>query len=97
MMVLPISTRLEGSKNGDSGHQQLSSQRYGSHGLFQRLGGTEGDLLAGLDFDRFTSRRVAAHACGTLADLQDTQITNADARPLFQMLRDGDYHLFEHR
>jgi hypothetical protein len=48
-------------------------------GFFQVLRRAEGDLLAGLDLDGLASRRVAAHAGGTLADLQDTQAGDADA------------------
>jgi hypothetical protein len=44
-----------------------------SNGFFEFLGGAEGDLLAGLDFDRFAGGRVAAHAGGALAHLQNTQ------------------------
>src|SRR6202035_303626 len=35
------------------------------------LGGAEGDLLAGLDLDGFAGGRIAAHARGALAYLQD--------------------------
>src|ERR1700675_2816493 len=52
------------------------------------LGGAEGDLLAGLDLDGFAGGRVAAHARGALADLQDAEPADADALALFQMLDD---------
>jgi hypothetical protein len=37
--------------------------------LFEVLGRTEGDLLARLDLDGLTGRRIAAHPGSTLADL----------------------------
>ena len=45
--------------------------RVGSDRFFEFLGGTEGDLLAGLDLDGGAGRRITAHARGALADLQD--------------------------
>src|SRR5487761_2097158 len=59
-----------------------------SDGFLELLGGAEGDLLAGLDVDRFTGGRVAAHAGGALAYLQDAEADDADALALLQMLGD---------
>src|SRR5580658_8212016 len=52
------------------------------------LGGAEGDLLAGLDLDRFAGGRIAAHARGALADLQDAEPADADALALLEVLDD---------
>src|SRR6202171_209437 len=57
-----------------------------SDGFLELLGRAEGDLLAGLDVDRFAGGRVAAHAGGALAYLQDAEADDADAVALLQML-----------
>src|SRR6202795_3426588 len=60
-------------------------------GFLEFLGRTEGNLLAGLDVDRFAGGGVAAHARGALADLEDAEADDADALALLQMLGDhGD-------
>ena len=51
------------------------------------LGGPEGDLLAGLDLDGLARRRIAPHACRTLADLQDAETTETDPVTFLEMLR----------
>src|SRR5690606_27329623 len=60
----------------------------GSDGFFQLLGGAESDLLAGLDLDRLTRCRVAAHAGGTLADLANAKPDHADALAPLEMAHD---------
>ena len=37
------------------------------------LGGAEGDLFAGLDLDRLTGCRIAAHAGSTIPQLQNSE------------------------
>ena len=60
-------------------------------GFLEFLGRAEGDLLAGLDLDRFAGGGVAAHAGGALANLQDAEADDADALALLQVLGDpGD-------
>src|SRR5665213_587273 len=56
--------------------------------LFQILGSTEGDLFARLDLNGFAGRRVAAHARGAPAHLQDAKPADANALALLQMLDD---------
>src|SRR4051812_28598960 len=53
--------------------------------LFEFLGGAEGDLLAGLDLDRFAGRRIAPHAGCTLAHHQDAEAADADAVALLEV------------
>src|SRR6266851_6174330 len=64
-------------------------------GFLEFLGRTEGDLLAGLDVDRFAGGGVAAHAGGTLADLEDAEADDADALALLQVLGDHGDHVAE--
>src|SRR5262249_51918718 len=45
----------------------------------------------GLDLNRFAGGRIAAHARGTLAHLQDSEPANANALALFQVLDDVSY------
>src|SRR5580704_4596825 len=52
------------------------------------LGGAEGDLFAGLDLDGFAGGRIAAHARGAFADLQDAEPADADALALLEVLDD---------
>src|SRR6266404_4335897 len=62
-----------------------------SDGFLQLLGRAEGNLLAGLDVDRFAGGGVAAHAGGALAHLEDAEADDADALALLEMLGDtGD-------
>src|SRR5216684_4735679 len=53
-------------------------------GFLEFLGGAEGDLLAGLDLDRFAGRGITPHAGGALADLKDAEADDADALALLQ-------------
>src|SRR5262245_3664649 len=66
------------------------------HGFLEVLRRPESNLLAGLDFDGFARRRVATHPCRALADLQDAEARDADARALLQMLADIGHHLGQH-
>src|SRR5580693_3685497 len=59
-----------------------------SNRFLELLGGAEGDLLAGLDLDGFAGGRIAAHARGALADLQDAEPADADALALLEVLDD---------
>src|SRR3984893_6860991 len=61
------------------------------------LGGAEGDLLAGLDLDRFAGGRIAAHARGALAYLQDAEPADTDALALLEVLDDSVDHGAEAR
>src|SRR6478672_3701585 len=64
-----------------------------SDGFLELLGCTEGDLLAGLDVDRFAGGGVAAHAGGALAHLKDAEAHHADAIALLQMLGDAVHQI----
>src|SRR5438132_10885472 len=55
------------------------------NGFLEFLGGAEGDLLAGLDRERFAGGGVAAHAGGALADLEDAEPNDSDALALLQV------------
>src|SRR3546814_9818649 len=68
-----------------------------SDGFLQHLAGAEGNLLGGLDLDRLAGLRVAAHAGGALADLQDAEVADADALALLQRLGDRREELVEQR
>src|SRR4029453_13230691 len=63
----------------------------------QVLGRTERDLLAGLDLDGFTSRRVSPHAGGACPDLQDTEARNPDPFAFLEMLGDQTHEVAEDR
>src|SRR5690242_12345585 len=76
--------RLSGTKC----HQSLD-------GFLQFLGGAERDLLARLDLDRLAGRRVAAHACGALAHLQDAEAADADAVTFLEVLDDEVDHVVQ--
>ena len=65
-----------------------SEARLDLDGFLEFLGRAEGDLLAGLDVDRFAGGGIAAHAGGALADLQDAETDDADALALLQVLGD---------
>src|SRR3954468_8996210 len=56
--------------------------------FLELLGSAEGDLLARLDLDRLTRGRVAAHARGALADLQNAETDEANADALLEVLCD---------
>src|SRR5580658_4676956 len=56
--------------------------------FFEFLGGAERDLLAGLDLDGLAGGRIAAHARGAFAHLQDAQPADADALALLEVLDD---------
>src|SRR5216683_4520863 len=66
-------------------------------GFFELLGGAEGHLLAGLDLDRFAGRRVAPHAGGALAHLEDAEAADADAVALLEVLGYQADQIAEHR
>src|SRR6516162_3781514 len=66
-----------------------------SDGFLELLGSAEGDLLGGLDVDRFAGRGVAAHARRTLAYLQDAEPDDADTLALLQVLGDPADHVVE--
>src|ERR1700733_15211417 len=74
-----------------------SGKRVLSDGFLQLLGRAEGNLLAGLDVDRFAGGGVAAHAGGALAHLQDTETNDADALALLQMLGDSGHQIVQNR
>src|SRR5262249_33910310 len=61
------------------------------------LGGPEGDLLARLDLDRLTGRRIAAHARRTLPHLQDAEPTDPDAVALLEVFDDHLHEIIEDR
>src|ERR1700738_5101489 len=69
--------------------QSRNRKRLLSDGFLQLLGCAEGNLLAGLDVDGFTGGRVAAHAGGALAHLQDAETDDADALAFLQVLGDA--------
>src|SRR5262249_12050595 len=60
----------------------------GLHRFLQFLGGPEGHLPARLDLDRLAGRRVAPHAGGPFAHLQDAETADADAVALLEVLDD---------
>src|SRR3546814_9789308 len=78
-----------------SGPEPGRSLRMTSDGFLQHLAGAEGNLLGGLDLDRLAGLRVAAHAGGALADLQDAEVADADALALLQRLGDRREELVE--
>src|SRR6185312_14032646 len=57
-------------------------------GFLEVLGDAEGDLLRRLDLDGLAGRRVAAHACRTIAHLKDTEARDADLVALLEVLHD---------
>src|SRR5262249_1716274 len=67
------------------------------HGFLEFLGGTEGDLLAGLDLNWLTGRGIAAHARCALAHDQDAEPTDADAVALLGMLGQEADEIAENR
>src|ERR1700730_4156882 len=75
--------------------QRQNWKRLLSDGFLQLLGCAEGNLLAGLDVDRFAGGRVAAHAGGALAHLEDAETDNADALALLQVLGDAADQIVE--
>ena len=66
----------------------LRKERVGEtvDGFLEFLGGAEGDFLAGLDLDGLAGSRVAAHARGALADLQDAEAEMRTRSPFFRCL-----------
>src|ERR1700712_5317489 len=71
--------------------QSRIRRRVGSDGFLEFLGRAEGDLLAGLDLDRFAGGGVAAHAGGALANLENAEPDDADTLALLEVLGDqGD-------
>ena len=63
-----------------------------SNSLFQLLGRTEGDLLAGRNLHRLACGRVAPRARLTLTHLKRAKATDPDAVTLLQVLRDAVDH-----
>src|SRR5471030_1722649 len=59
------------------------------------LGGAEGDLLARLDLDRLARGRIAAHARGALANLQNTKADETDTIALLKVLGDESHQVAE--
>src|SRR6516164_3254351 len=57
----------------------------------------EGDLLAGLDLDRFAGRGIASHARRALAHHQDAEAADADAVSLLEVLGHQVHQFAEHR
>src|ERR1700716_261000 len=66
-------------------------------GFLEFLGRAEGDLLAGLDLDRFAGGGVAAHAGGALANLEDAEADDADTLALLEVLGDHGDHVAQNR
>src|SRR5262245_40387654 len=83
--------RLSARADGD---EEISAER--SDRFLEFLGGAERDLLAGLDLDLLAGRRVAAHAGGALAHLQNAQTADADAVALLEVLGDVRHQIAEH-
>src|SRR5665213_1138519 len=52
------------------------------------LGGAERDLLGSLDLDCLAGRRIAAHARGAFAHLEDAEPADADTLAFLQVLHD---------
>src|SRR3954453_23406709 len=69
----------------------------GLAGFLEFLGRAEGDLLAGLDRERFAGGGVAAHAGGGLADLEDAQPHDTDPLALLQVFWDLVDHVGQDR
>src|SRR5258706_15567761 len=73
--------KAKAAGGGRRGEKRLASRprhcrvvwQLGSDRFLEFLGGTEGDFLASLDLDRFARGRIAAHARGALAGLQNAQ------------------------
>src|SRR3984957_5576136 len=82
---------------------RLSAASWGSrggtqtlHSLFQFLRRPEGDLLAGLDLDRLTGRRVPTHSCRALPHLEDAQTGQTDFVALLEVLRGERHQVAQH-
>ena len=67
----------------------IRSENDVGYGFLEFLGRAEGNLLAGLDLNRFAGGGVAAHAGGALANLEDAEPDDADALALLQVLGDA--------
>src|SRR5665213_569685 len=76
------------------GFASMKNRRSDRH--LQFLGGAEGDLLARLDLDRLAGRRIAAHAGGALAHLENAEPGDLDPLAFFQVLGDKADEIFEH-
>src|SRR5215471_17942767 len=68
-----------------------------SDGFLEFLGGAERDLLARLDLDRLAGRRIAPHAGGALAHLQNAEPADADALALLEVLHEEPDQIVEDR
>ena len=53
------------------------------------FGDAEGDLFAGLDLDRFTRRRITAHAGSTIPHLQDPESGDLHSRAQLRLTLTG--------
>src|SRR5450830_1302976 len=60
------------------------------------LGGAEGHPFARLDLDRLAGRRIAAHAGGTLAHLQDAEPGDSYPLAFLQVLSDQADEVLQH-
>src|ERR1700712_4779294 len=69
--------------------QSRIRRRVRSDGFLELLGRAEGNLLAGLDLDRFAGGGVAAHAGGALAHLEDAETDDTDTLALLEVLGDA--------
>src|SRR5215475_5085726 len=68
-----------------------------SDGFLEFLGGAESDFLARLDLDRLAGRRIAAHAGGALAHLQNAEAAHADALTLLEVFDEEPHQVVEDR
>src|ERR1700722_482201 len=93
----------EGKRKTDDGGRTMCLPSYLRHpsyrvaldGFFQFLRGAEGDFLVCLDLNGLAGSRIAAHARGAFAHLQNAEAADADALALFQVLDDLSDHTAE--
>ena len=70
------------------------ARRSGRH--LECLGGAEGYLFAGLDLDRLTGHRIAAHAGSAITHHQNSEPGDLHALALLQVLGDQADQVFQH-